>query len=83
MGFPFMILSGVLCAAPIRVDLVRPARSWTENDQWVLTTAMGPEGCRKRFEGRSPCLRRFYKLKGFQAYYVECAKALRSQSLPK
>ncbi len=72
---PFLIIAGIMCAAPIKVDPYR--RPWTENDEWVMQTAMNG-GCRERFGERSPCLKRIVKKETFQDYYLECGGSLRS-----
>lgn len=73
---PFLLLAGILCAAPMKIDTITPARAWTENDEWVMRTAM-ESGCRERFGERSPCLKRIVKKEAFQDYYLECGKALK------
>ena len=68
----YLAFLGIVCAATIKED--RFNRPWTENDQWMLENAQ--KGCKEHFEGRSPCLKRFIKLEGFQDYQAICGGKL-------
>ncbi len=71
---PFYLLTvGILCASTIKVDIEKN-RAWNDNDEWAMQQAK--EGCQKHYNGRSPCLKRFIKLDGFQNYYAVCGGSI-------
>ena len=69
---PFLLVAGILCAAPIRTN--KTAFPWNAHDEDILKSAQ--EGCRVSYPDTSPCLKELIKV-GEQDYNAICKERLR------